>query len=76
MIASHILLLPWSMPILFDINEEMAETSIIQFKTRSYSNLVIVRGLIHQEVSPKCANEESSTERRSCNRQANRSPQG
>ena len=28
-----------------------------------------MRGLIHQEVSPKCINEESSTERRSYNRQ-------
>ena len=30
---------------------------------------------LHQEVSPKCVNEESSTERRSYNRQVNRSPQ-
>ena len=36
---------------------------------------VAVRGLIHQEVSLKCVNEESSTERRSFNRQVNRSPQ-
>ena len=29
------------------------------------THLVVVRELIHQEVSPKCVNEESSTERRS-----------
>ena len=39
------------------------------------THLVVVRGLIHQEVSPKCVNEESSTERGSNNRQVNRSPQ-
>ena len=38
------------------------------------THLVVVRELIHQ-VSPKCVNEESSTERRSYNRQVNRSPQ-
>ena len=37
--------------------------------------LVAVRGLIYQEFSPKYVNEESSTERRSFNRQVNRSPQ-
>ena len=37
--------------------------------------LVSVRGLIYQKVSPKYVNEESSTERRSFNRQVNRSPQ-
>ena len=36
---------------------------------------VAVRGLIYQKVSPKYVNEESSTERRSFNRQVNRSPQ-
>ena len=39
------------------------------------THLVLVRGLINQEVSPKCVNEESSTKRRSDNRQVNRSPQ-
>ena len=29
------------------------------------THLVVVRGLIHQKVSPKCVNEDSSTERRS-----------
>ena len=37
------------------------------------THLAVVRGLIHQEVSPKCVNEESSTERHSYNRQVNRS---
>ena len=32
-------------------------------------------GLIHQENPLKCVNEESSTERRSYNRQVSRSPQ-
>ena len=39
------------------------------------THLVVVRGFIHQEVSPKCVNEESSTDRRSYNRQVNRYPQ-
>ena len=39
------------------------------------SNFVMMRGLIHQEVSPKCVNEENSTECRSYNRHVNRSPQ-
>ena len=39
------------------------------------SVLAVVRELIHQDVSPKCVNEENSTERRSYNRQVNRSPQ-
>ena len=39
------------------------------------THLAVVRELIHQEVPPKCVNEESSTERRSYNRQVNRSPQ-
>ena len=39
------------------------------------SHLAVVRGLIQQEVSPKCLNKESSNERRSYNRQVNRSPQ-
>ena len=39
------------------------------------THLVVVRGLIHHEVSPKCVNEESSTDRRSYNRQVNRYPQ-
>ena len=39
------------------------------------THLALVRGLIHEEVSPKCVKEESSTERRSYNRQVNRSPQ-
>ena len=38
------------------------------------THLVVVRRLTHQEVSPKCVNE-SSTERRSYNRQVNRSSQ-
>ena len=39
------------------------------------THLVMVRGLIHQDISPKCVKEESSTERRSYKRQVNRSPQ-
>ena len=39
------------------------------------TQLIVVRGLIHQKVSPNCVNEESSTERRSYNCQVNRSPQ-
>ena len=39
------------------------------------THLVLVKGLIHQEVSPKCVKEKSSNERRSYNRQVNRSPQ-
>ena len=39
------------------------------------THLVVMRGPIHQEVLPKCVNEESSTERRNYNRQVNRSPQ-
>ena len=39
------------------------------------THLIVVRGLIHQEVSPRCVNEESSTERRSHKCQVNRSPQ-
>ena len=38
------------------------------------THLVVAKGLIHQDVSPKCFNEESSTERRSYNRQVKRSP--
>ena len=39
------------------------------------THLVVVRELIYQELSPKCVNAENSTERRSYNRQVNRSPQ-
>ena len=39
------------------------------------THLVVVRGFIHQEVSPKYVNEESSIERCSYNCQVNRSPQ-
>ena len=39
------------------------------------THLVVVRGFIHQAVSPKYLNEESSNERRRYNRQVNRSPQ-
>ena len=39
------------------------------------THIAVVRGLTHQEALPKCVNEESSTERRSYNRQVNRSPQ-
>ena len=39
------------------------------------THLVVVRGLIHQDVSPKSVNEESSTEPRSYNRQVSRSLQ-
>ena len=36
---------------------------------------LVLRGFAHQEVSPKCISEETSTERRSYNRQVNGSPQ-
>ena len=36
---------------------------------------LLLRGSVHQEVSPKCINEETSTERRSYNCQVNGSPQ-
>ena len=39
------------------------------------THLVVVRGLIHQEVSPKCVNKESLTERHNYNHQVNRSRQ-
>ena len=39
------------------------------------THLVVVRGLIHQEVLTKSINEKSSIERRSYNRQVNRSSQ-
>ena len=39
------------------------------------THLVMVRELIHQDASLKCVNEENLTERRSYNRQVNRSPQ-
>ena len=39
------------------------------------THLIMVRGLIHQEVSPKCVNEESSIEHRTYNHQVNRSLQ-
>ena len=38
------------------------------------SQVVVVLGLIHQKVSPKCVNEGRSTEHRSYNRLVNRSP--
>ena len=46
-----------------------------EFHPFDETHLVVVRGLIHQEVSPEYVNKESSTERCSYNRQANRSPQ-
>ena len=39
------------------------------------THLVVARGIIHQDASLKCINEENLTERRSYNRQVNRSPQ-
>ena len=39
------------------------------------THLVVVRGLTHQDVLPKCVNEESPTGWRSYNRQVNRSSQ-
>ena len=39
------------------------------------NRLVLVKEFIHHEVSSKCISEESSTERRSYNRQVDRSPQ-
>ena len=38
------------------------------------THFFVVMGLMHQEVSPKCVNEEISTERRSYNSQVNRYP--
>ena len=38
------------------------------------THLATVRGLINQEVSPKCINEDSSAESYSFNRQVNRPP--
>ena len=39
------------------------------------THFVVARRRIHQEFSPKCVNEESSTERHSYNRQVNKSLQ-
>ena len=39
------------------------------------THLVVVRGLIHQEVLPKCVNKESLTESHNYNHQVNRSRQ-
>ena len=39
------------------------------------TDLVVVKGLINQEVLPKCVNEETSIERHSYNSQVNKSPQ-
>ena len=47
----------------------------LQTSSLDETDLVVVRRLIHWEVSPECINEESLTERRSYNRQVNRSSQ-
>ena len=55
----------------FNIVAGLALTNLFRL---GETHLVVVRGFIYQ-VSPKCVNEESSTERRNYNSQVNRSPQ-
>ena len=58
-----------------NISEILRDYQITVLIPLDETHLVVVRGLIKKEVSPKCVNKESSTERRSYNRQVNRSPQ-
>ena len=59
-----------------NISEILRDYQITVLIPLDETHLVLVRGLIKKEVSRKCVNkEESSTERRSYNRQVNKSPQ-
>ena len=62
-----------------EMHSELSQASKLELFTKAVpldeTHSVVVGGLIHQEVSPKCNNEESSTERHRYNRQVNRSPQ-
>ena len=56
-----------------DYSEEAVSRQTVSFPLDKI-HLVVVTVLFHQEVSPKCVNEEASTKRRSYNHQVNRFP--